>query len=99
MNVEHRDLAATRPGQPLGVTRRVHLHAGAAITFDAVAGAADNQQPLGVRRTVKRHVHRQRFAVAPLERMLKAVQRHAGASGGFEKLGPRAGIAGRKSAV
>ena len=64
MDVQHGHARSFCLVTPLGVMQRKHLYAAAAIAFYTVAGAADDQQVLGVTRSIERHVHRQYLAIA-----------------------------------
>ena len=82
---------------PGGMAQRVHLHAAAAKALHAVAGAADDEQPLGVGRAVQHHVGGQGLAVAAWQRVRVGLHRQAGAGRSRQKLGARLGVAVRKS--
>ncbi|MCY1362859.1 hypothetical protein D9M69_495970 [compost metagenome] len=96
MHVQHRHALRLGLLAPFGVVQREHLHAAAAVAFDAVAGAGDDEQPLGVGVAVERHVHRQLFAVAALERVCMRLDREAGADAALQELLARLGVARRK---
>jgi hypothetical protein len=64
MDVQHRHARCLGLGAPVAVMQGKHLHTAAAVALHPVAGAADDQQLLGIRRAVQHYVHRQGFAVA-----------------------------------
>jgi energy-coupling factor transporter ATP-binding protein EcfA2 len=68
VDVEHGHALGAGFFAPLGVVQRKHLHAAAAIAFHAMAGAADDEQAVGVGGAVTHHVHGQGLAVAPFQR-------------------------------
>ncbi|MCY1306832.1 hypothetical protein D9M70_567150 [compost metagenome] len=98
MHVQHRHALCLGLLAPFGVVQREHLHAAAAVALDAVTGAGDDKQPLGVGVgvAVERHVHRQLFAVAALERVRVRLDREAGADAALQELLARLGVARRK---
>jgi len=96
VDVQHRHASLARLGAPFGVAQREHLHAAAAKTLDAVAGAADDQQPLAVGIAVERGVQRQLFVLAPGQRVLVRSDLRAHGGGGFKKLDAGLRVAGRK---
>ena len=77
VDVEHRHTLGFGGCTPSGVLQGMDLHARAAITLHPVAGAADDQQRLGVGGTVEHHVHGERFSVPALERVGVRVHRQA----------------------
>ncbi|MCY1166617.1 hypothetical protein D9M73_65630 [compost metagenome] len=92
MDIQHRDALCLGLGTPLGVMQRKHLHTGAAITFHAVAGAADNQQRTGIGRPVAHHVHGQDLAVTSGFRMQLRLHGQAGGGCGLQELDTGFGI-------
>jgi hypothetical protein len=75
VHVQHRDAGCSRGGVESGVAYQGGLQAGPAETFDAMAGACDDQQPRCVGRPKARDVHRQRFAVLAEQRVTVRLQR------------------------
>ena len=67
MDIERGHTGVARLRTPLGVVQCKHLHAAAAIAFDAMAGTAHDEQLLGIRRAVAHHVHGQVFTIAALQ--------------------------------
>ena len=67
MHVQHRHALRSRLLAPFDVVQRKHLHAAAAQALHAVTTTADDQQALGIGRTIEHHIHRQLFALQPLE--------------------------------
>ena len=92
VDVEHRHTRFACFGAPIGVAQRKHLHARAAIAFGAMAGAADNQQAIGVCRAIAHHIHGQGFAVAPRQRRLVALDGQARSGSRFQELDARLGV-------
>ena len=99
MHVEHRHAGRPRLRAPFLVVQRKDLHTAAAVAFDAVAGAADDEQLLRICRAISRHVHGERLAVAPRQRMRMRFDRQSACGCSLQKLHPGAGIAGGKGLV
>ena len=97
MDVEHSHALRARLITPGVVVQGKHLHTAAAIALDPMAGAADDQQLVGVGGAVTHNVHGQVFPVAPLERVDVRLDRQPGQGRSFQELGARASIAGGKS--
>ena len=99
MQVEHGHAGLVRGGAPFGVVQREHLHARAAITLDAVAGAADDEQALRESLAggpVERGVQRQRLALHSRQRVRVRGDAQPRSGRGFEELDARRAVAGRK---
>jgi hypothetical protein len=96
MQVEHGHALRMRRRAPISVMQRVHLHAAAAKALHAMAGAADDQQLVGIRRAITRHVQCQRFALAAGQRVRVRLQRQARRGSGLQKARPGLCVVGRK---
>ena len=68
------------------------LHARAAVAFDAVAGAAEDQYRRRVGRAEAGHVHGQQFAVAAQQRVRMGHRLLAGGRGRFDELASGLGV-------
>ena len=64
MDVKHGHALGFGRCAPGAVMQGMDLHAGAAITLDTVASAADDQKLLGIGCAIQHHVHGQGLAVA-----------------------------------
>ena len=89
MNIKHGDAGCARLVAPLVVVQREHLHAAAAMAFDAVACAGDHEQLLCIGCPVERDVHRDLFAFTALERMHMRIDRQASRGASLQELGTR----------
>jgi hypothetical protein len=92
MDVQHGDAGVVRRLAKARVGEQRVLHARAAETFDAMAGAGDQQHRRRIDRAVAYDIHRQRFAVAAEQRVHMAVHVEPGALGSGQKLGARLGV-------
>jgi hypothetical protein len=86
MHVHDGHPALARPRAPARVAQGRHLHAAAAIAFDAVAAAREQQDRGRVRMPVAHHVHGEFLAVAPAFGMPLALDREPGGLRGFQEL-------------
>ena len=96
VDVEHGHALLGSAGAPGRIVQDEYLNAAAAITLDPVAGAADDEQFVGIGRAIQRHIHGQRFAVTPRQRMKVRLDRCTRQRCRRKKFGAGAGIALRK---
>ncbi|MDT4847275.1 hypothetical protein FQZ97_813250 [compost metagenome] len=99
VDVEHRDPGLACVLAPGLIVGRVDLHPGAAIALGPVAGAADDEQALGVGRAIERQVHGQGLAVATVQGMVVAADGHASRCSPFQKQHPGTGVRRCKSGL
>ena len=97
VHIQHGHALGVSLPPPGGVAQCVDLHAAAAKALHTMAGAADNQQLLGIGRAVQHHVSGQGLAVAAGQRVRVRLHRQPGAGRSRQKLGARLGVAVRKS--
>ena len=96
MDVEHSHALRARFITPGVVVQGKHLHTAAAIALDPMAGAADDEQLVGVGGAVTHHVHGQVFAFTALERVGVRLDRQPGRGRSFQKLHAGTRVADRK---
>ena len=96
VHVQNRHALRTGVITPFMVMQREDLHARAAIALDAMAGAADDEQGLGVHRAIARDVHGQYFAIASGQGMHMALNLQTGRRRALQELGARLGVTGRE---
>ena len=94
MHIEHGYTGIARLLLPFFVVQCMYLHPAAAIAFDAMAGAADDEQPVGIRRSGTRHIHGQGFVFGAIFRVVVRFDLQARQHGGLQKLDARLRVAG-----
>ena len=94
MDVQHGHVRIPCVVTPFLIVRSINLYARSAVTFDAMASAADQKEALGIGRAIERDIHRQCLALSAFQWVREGLYGHTHRVSRIEKLGSRRCIVG-----